>query len=41
MQRGALQTEWGSSDDERVKQILRVPGKLDARDLVVAEQGDR
>ena len=41
MQRAAIQTEWGSSEDERVEQILRALSEPGARELMVAYEADR
>ena len=41
MQRAAIQTEWGGSEDERVDQILRALGDPGAKELILAYEADR
>ena len=41
MQRAAIQTEWGGSEDERVDQILRALSDSGAKELIVAYEADR
>ena len=41
MQRAAIQTEWGGSEDERVDQILRALSDPGAKELIVAYETDR
>ena len=41
MQRAAIQTEWGGSEDEQVEQNLRAPNEPRARELLVAHEADR
>ena len=41
MQRAAIQTEWGGSEDERVHQVLRALGDPGAKELVLAYEADR
>ena len=41
MQRAAIQTEWGGSEDERVDQVLRALRDPRAKELIVAYEADR
>ena len=41
MQRAAIQTEWGGSEDERVDQVLRALGDPGAKELILAYEADR
>ena len=41
MQRAAIQTEWGGSEDERVDQILRALSDPGAKELILAYEADR
>ena len=41
MQRAAIQTEWGGSEDERVDQVLRALGDPGAKELIPAYEADR
>ena len=41
MQRAAIQTEWGGSEDERVDQILRALSDPGAKELILAYEVDR
>ena len=41
MQRAAIQTEWGGSEDERVDQILRALGDPGAKEPLLAYEADR
>ena len=41
MQRAAIQTEWGGSEDERVDQFLRALSDPGAKEVLVAYKADR
>ena len=41
LQRAAIQTEWGGSEDERVDQILRALSDPGGKELILADEADR
>ena len=41
MQRATIQTEWGSSEDERVEHVLPALSELGVRELLAAYEADR